>query len=57
MSNLNLCNVCINNNYGCCNLQNSYILLQYSKDKKGNLLKCSRFSVDTDTMNRIFQEV
>ena len=53
--NIDICEICYNDDFGYCGLRNSKEELSYKKDKKGNLRKCSGFSADKTFVNRYFK--
>jgi len=55
MKKIDLCNMCIHDDFGYCGLRNSKLELQYKNDEDGDLTQCSSFSVDKERVNRMFK--
>ena len=57
MSNLveEICQMCIEEDFGYCGLRNSKIELKYKHNKNGDLIKCSGFCPDTSKLKIMFK--
>lgn len=53
--NIEICKLCIEEDFGYCSLRNNSIELCYKHNADGELIKCSGFNPDKGTIKRIFK--
>jgi hypothetical protein len=52
---IDICSVCMHEDFGYCGLRNKEIELKYENDEDSELIKCSGFICDKSSVERIFK--
>ena len=56
MVNIDICSICIHEDFGYCGLRDNKEELEYEHDKDSDLIKCSGFVPDVTIIKRLFKK-
>ena len=53
---IDICALCIHEDFGYCDLRNTALKLKYKNDKNGDLIECSEFRPDCSRIEMMFKK-